>query len=113
MPTDPIEYCNEQYPEMMAEFKKLQEEQLKLFAKKQMDYGPGNIKMGTDLSTDEDVKFALGGINVRMNDKIQRLLHLVNKTGRDPHNESIDDAYKDSSVYGIIAQLVINGKWGK
>ncbi len=27
--------------------------------------------------------------------------------------ESLDDTFKDISVYGIIAQLVQSGKWGK
>jgi len=110
---DPMQYCWEHYPEMMEEFERLQLEDKKTFCEKQMDYGPGNIKMGTDLATEDDKRLSLTGLVVRMNDKIQRLMHLVVVTRRAPQNESIEDAFKDSSVYGIIARLVINNKWGK
>ena len=46
-------------------------------------------------------------------DKIQRLMNLVVKHNRDAQNEPVMDAFKDLSVYGIIAQIVDNGKWGK
>jgi hypothetical protein len=32
---------------------------------------------------------------------------------KDAVGESLDDTFKDVSVYGIIAQLVQSGKWGK
>ena len=32
---------------------------------------------------------------------------------RDAANEPIDDAWQDMAVYGIIARIVTNGKWGK
>ena len=31
----------------------------------------------------------------------------------DEVGESIQDTFQDLSVYGIIAQIVQNGKWGK
>ena len=31
----------------------------------------------------------------------------------DAVGESLEDTFKDISVYGIIAQLVRNGTWGK
>ena len=31
---------------------------------------------------------------------------------RGAQNEPVEDAFKDLSVYGIIAQIVRNGKWG-
>lgn len=110
---DPVSYCESAYPETMSEFKRLQEEDYKTFCKKQMDYGPGNIMMGTRLETDDDLLFCLGAINVRINDKIQRLLNLINKTRREPQNESTSDAYMDLSVYGLISRIVINRKWAK
>lgn len=101
------------YPEMMTEFKKIQMEQYKTFAYKQNDYGPSNISMGTELKTKEDLKLSLTALIVRINDKINRLINLVIKKDEKPVNESIEDAFKDLSVYGIISQIVMNGKWGK
>jgi hypothetical protein len=111
--TDPIAYCESNFPETTTEFKRLKEIDYKKFCEKQLDYGPGNIAMGSNLQNDEDVLFSLGALNVRINDKIQRLLHLINKKHRSPKNESIEDSYLDTSVYGVIARIVINGKWGK
>ena len=34
------------FPKTMEEFEKINKEQIELFAKKQHDYGPGNISMG-------------------------------------------------------------------
>ena len=48
-----------------------------------------------------------------MNDKIQRLKQLVVLGQPDEVGESTQDTYADLSVYGIIAQLVQNGKWAK
>lgn len=110
---NPVSYCYQQYPDMMQEFERLQEEDLRTFCSKQMDYGPGNVSMGTQLKNDEEKHFSLSALNIRINDKVQRLLHLINRTRRKPNNESIEDAYKDMSVYGIISRLVINNKWAK
>jgi len=41
------------------------------------------------------------------------LKQLVVLGGKDNVGESINDTYQDLSVYGIIAQIVKNGKWGK
>ena len=78
-----------------------------------MDYGPSNIAMGTDLSTDEQKRLSKIGLIVRINDNVQRLINLVIKNNRQAQNEPTIDAFKDLSVYGIIAQIVQNGKWGK
>lgn len=109
----PTEYCEQLYPEMMTEFKRLQKEDYQIFCKKQMDYGPGNISLGTTLITEEEKKMSLTGLIIRMNDKVQRLLNLVVKTGRNPQNESIVDAFGDLSVYGVISRIVSTGKWAK
>ena len=110
---DAISYIEQEYPETAKEFQKIQFEQWATFCKKQMDYGPSNIAMGTALKTKEDRRLSLIGIIVRINDKIQRLMNLVVKHNRDAQNEPVMDAFKDLSVYGIIAQIVDNGKWGK
>ena len=111
--TDAISYIEQEYPETAKEFQKIQYEQWSTFCKKQMDYGPSNIAMGTSLRTKEDRRLSLIGLIVRINDKIQRLMNLVVKHNRDAQNEPVMDAFKDLSVYGIIAQIVDNGKWGK
>jgi len=45
-----------EWPEMTREFKEIQREQYELFLHKQHDYGPGNISVGTQLQTPEEVK---------------------------------------------------------
>ena len=110
--TDAIKYIEEHYPETAKEFQKIQFEQYHTFCKKQMDYGPSNISMGTGVGGQVNKKLATTALVVRINDKIQRLLNLVVTHDRDAQNEPVEDAFKDLSVYGIIAQIVRNGKWG-
>ena len=111
--TDPVVWLEKKYPTMTNEFKRIQEEQYKLFCRKQYDYGPMNIAMGTDLSKMEDIKLAITALVVRINDKITRLINLVIKNDREGVNESVDDSFVDLSVYGVIAQIVRNKKWAK
>ena len=108
-----IDYIEENYPETAKEFQRLQFEQWLLFCKKQMDYGPSNISMGTGIGEAVNVKLATTALVVRINDKVQTLLNLMVKNNRKAQNEPTVDAFKDLSVYGIIAQIVQNGKWGK
>ena len=109
---DPVSFIEEHYPETAKEFKKIQEEQYETFCKKQMDYGPSNISMGTGVGSSVNTHLSLTALVVRINDKIQRLLNLIVTSKREAQNEPIEDAFKDLSVYGIIAQIVKNGKWG-
>ena len=109
-----VEQMEREWPEMTAEFKKLQREQYELFCHKQHDYGPGNISVGSPLITDEDVKLSLTGLWFRMNDKIQRLKTLLMGNKQNAvDGEPMEDAYLDVSNYGIMATIVKNGKWGK
>ena len=78
-----------------------------------MDYGPSNIAMGTDLTTKEQRRLSKIGLIVRINDKVQRLINLVINNNREAQNEPTIDAFKDLACYGIIAQIVKNGKWGR
>ena len=110
---DAIKYIEKTYPETAKEFQRLQFEQWNLFCKKQMDYGPSNIAMGTSLGTPEEKRLSKIGLIVRINDKVQRLINLVVKNNREAQNEPTIDAFKDLACYGIIAQIVDNGKWGK
>ena len=109
---NPIEFIEKHYPETSNEFKKIQAEQYEVFCKKQMDYGSNNIAMGTGLGSAINTKLATTALVIRINDKIQRLLNLVVSNDRDAQNEPVEDAFSDLSVYGIIAQIVRNGKWG-
>ena len=74
---------------------------IKLFDKKQHDYGPQNI-----------AKFMTTGVLVRSSDKIERLINLY-KRGDKPQvtNESISDSWQDLSVYGAIARVCEAGEW--
>ena len=109
---DPVKYIEKEYPQTAKSFKAIQKEQYELFCRKQMDYGPKNISVGTDLRTDEDVKLSLTGLWFRINDKIERLKQLV-VFDKAAQNEPMIDAFSDLSVYGIIAQIVHRKKWGK
>ena len=99
---------------MTEEFKKIQREQYVLFCNKQHDYGPGNISVGTQLQTPEEVKLSLTGLWFRMNDKLQRVKTLLLGDKQSAiKDEPLEDAYLDVSNYGIMATVVGRGKWGK
>ena len=101
----------EKYPQIASEFQRVQREQFELFARKMMDYGRGNIALGGDLTQEEDKQFALTGLTIRMNDKINRLKNLVKNQGKAYVDESMEDTFIDLSNYGIIALLLQRDKW--
>ena len=106
-----VEWCEKNYPELTTEYKKIMMNQYILFCKKHRNYGTGNINVGTDLKTDKDVKLSLTGLWFRLNDKVQRLKHLVVTGEPDTVGESLTDTFQDLSVYGIIAQIVKRKKF--
>jgi hypothetical protein len=109
-----IEQMEREWPEMTQEFKKIQREQYELFLHKQHDYGPGNISVGTQLITKEEIHLSLTGLWFRMNDKIQRLKNLLMSGRKNAvEGETVEDAYLDVSNYGIMATIVRREKWGK
>jgi hypothetical protein len=108
-----VSHIKESFPETEHDFKKILNTMYMTFAKKQFDYGPGNIAMGTQLKTEEEVNIALLGIIVRMNDKINRLVNLSTKHSFKAQNEPIEDAFLDIAVYAVMALIVKNRKWGK
>ena len=110
---DIVERMEKEWPEMTDEFKRIMFTQYELFCKKQANYGPDNISVGSDLKTKTDINISLTGLWFRMNDKIQRLKQMVIQGKKDEVGEAIEDSYQDLSVYGIIAQIVSNGKWAK
>ena len=106
-----VEWCEKTYPKLTTEYKKIMMEQYIIFCKKHRNYGTGNVNVGTNLETDNDVKLSLTGLWFRMNDKIQRLKQLVVLGEPDTVGESIVDTFQDLSVYGIIAQIVQQKKF--
>ena len=109
---DAVKFVEDKYPETTQEFRRLQMEQYRVFCEKQMDYGPGNISVGTNLETEEEVKMSLTGLWFRMNDKIQRMKTLL-MSNQDANNEPLEDSFLDVSNYGIMSTIVSNKKWGK
>jgi len=112
---DVVSYMERTYPEMTGEFKAIQREQYELFCKKQFDYGPSNVAVGTILKTKEDIRLSLLGIFFRMNDKIERIKTILmrNTDITGVQDEPVIDSYSDVSNYGVMAQVVARGKWAK
>lgn len=108
-----VEYCEANYPEMTGEFIKILDEMYQIFCKKQKNYGPSNISVGTSLQSNEDVKLALSGLFFRKNDKISRIKQMVVLGHADEVGESVADTYQDLAVYSVISQIVQRGKWAK
>ena len=109
-----IEMMEQEWPEMTQEFRKIQREQYELFLHKQHDYGPGNISVGTQLQTPEEIKLSLTGLWFRMNDKLQRVKTLLmNDRESAVKDEPLEYAQLDVSNYGIMATIVGRDKWGK
>ena len=102
-----------EWPEMTNEFKRLQREQYELFCRKQHDYGPSNISVGTQLLTEDEIKLSLTGLWFRVNDKVQRIKNLLMGNRESAVDEPLEDAFLDMSNYGIMATIVKNRKWGK
>ena len=108
------EKMENEYPIMTKRFKQLQREQYELFCRKQHDYGSGNISVGTNLETAEEVHMSLSGIWFRMNDKIERAKNLIMRKGSSAvEDEPLEDAFLDLSNYGIMATLVKEQIWGR
>lgn len=82
-------------------FEQICQEMLKIFIKKNKDYGKNNI-----LDTGEI------GILFRVSDKINRLKNLIG-TGKKPENETKDENWIDIAVYAVIAILYNRGWFQK
>lgn len=108
-----VNKVEQEYPDLTAEFKKIMLEQYILFCKKHSNYGCQNITLGTNLDTEDDIQLSLTGLTIRMLDKINRLKNLVLKGEKDAVGESVKDTFQDLSIYGIISQIVKEGKFKK
>jgi hypothetical protein len=112
--SDTVKQLEKEYPIIAEEFKEILLAQYELFSQKMLSYGMGNISMGSNLETKEEVKFSLTSIWIRMNDKMNRLKNLVLLGNKNPlDNEPTMDSWVDLTNYGIIAQIVSKGKWKK
>ena len=75
---NPIDVFEDEYPDLSEEFKAIQQEMYETFARKHLDYGLNNIALGGDiLNNEEDKRFSLTGLCIRMTDKISRLRNLI------------------------------------
>jgi len=75
-----------------------------LLISKHRDYGPKNISQSPG--------GPLNGLRVRMHDKTARINNLLDN-GTQAQHEPLEDSFKDLANYGIIALLVLRGKWDK
>jgi hypothetical protein len=111
---DIVKYMEHKYPEMTTEFLTIQQEQYELFLRKQHDYGPQNVAVGSLLKTKEDIKLSLLGLWFRIQDKTERIKTLLmREDGNSVQDEPVVDSFNDISVYGIMAQVVSRSKWAK
>ena len=90
--------------DMGKEVIKVALECIQLFDKKQQDYGSSNIGISGEI-----------GVQVRLQDKVSRMRHLLEKRMREPgmriNNESLADTYQDVANYGMIGMLLSRKKW--
>ena len=103
----------EEYPELSQEFKIIQDEMYRMFAAKHMDYGLQNISLGGDLTKENDKKFSLTGLAIRLTDKISRLRNLLTNGRNFVKGEGMEDTFIDIANYSIIGLLVGRDKWKK
>ena len=108
-----IEVFETEYPELANEFKSIQSEMYEMFARKHMDYGLNNIALGGDLTNNEDKKYSLTGLAIRLTDKISRLKNLLINGKNYVKGEGMEDTFIDIVNYGIIGLLVGRDKWKK
>ena len=95
--------------EMGAERIRVAFKAIKLFDKKQNDYGSRNIRF-SDIPEMNTL-----GVTIRLNDKIQRMLNLGLKglKGGDSQvkDESLWDTATDVCNYGAILMILLSDRW--
>lgn len=99
-----------EYAGLLKNFRDLQLEQYLLFARKNHDYGMKNITAGSDLETEDEVKFVLTGLWFRISDKVNRWKNIM-KNGWTVETETFLDTLQDIANYAIIAEMVARGLW--
>ena len=111
--SDVVTHFEMEYPELSEEYKRIGKEMYEMFARKHMDYGLNNIALGGDLKNQEDKKFSLTGLCIRLTDKISRLKNLLINGKNYVKGEGMEDTFIDIANYGIIGLLVGRDKWKK
>ena len=97
--------------EMSVEMLRAACQAVQLFDTKQQDYGSGNISATKEL-----------GVAVRLQDKVSRLLNLLEKEMKTRghaeallaeinNHESLEDTYLDIANYGLIGVLLRRRLW--
>lgn len=99
-----------EYAGLLKNFRDLQLEQYLLFARKNHDHGMKNITAGSDLETEDEVKFVLTGLWFRISDKVNRWRNIM-KNGWTVETETFLDTLQDIANYAIIAEMVARGLW--
>jgi len=102
--TDVVEEMTKKHPILMTSVKDHFNNCYVLFADKQSDYGLGNISMNGNK------RLALMGLSFRLNDKVQRLLNILD-SGKEGMNESLEDTAMDITNYGAILHTVLKDEW--
>jgi len=102
--TDIVEEMTKKHPILMTSVKDHFNNCYVLFADKQSDYGLGNISMNGNK------RLALMGLSFRLNDKVQRLLNILD-SGKEGMNESLEDTAMDITNYGAILHTVLKDEW--
>ena len=108
-----VEVFETEYPELAEEYKRIGMEMYQMFAAKHMDYGLNNIALGGDLKSEDDKKFSLTGLCIRLTDIISRLKNLLINGKNYVRGEGMEDTFIDIANYGIIGLLVGRDKWKK
>lgn len=77
----------------------IDDEFVRLIARKQHDYGPENI-----------LRFGVQGLLVRLHDKVARLENLLSKGGKNAVNgEAVDDTFTDIVGYCTVGMMLERG----
>jgi hypothetical protein len=104
----------ERYSVTFDAYRAIVDGQLETLARKSHDYGMDNINLGLDTDDPNNRRVAAQAVIVRMLDKMNRLKQLVLLNNAPlVGDEGVLDTLRDLANYAVIAQLVIDGKWGK
>jgi len=99
---NPTYYGGRSATEFESDVRLIMNELGDLLISKHKDYGPKNISQSPG--------GPLNGLRVRMHDKSARINNLIDK-GTTAENEPLEDSFKDIANYGVIAMMVLRGKW--
>jgi hypothetical protein len=97
-------------PEYVAAFREITEEIAELTARKNSDYSGGQDAFANfRLAESMGITTADRAILVRMGDKFQRIVNLIDRPAQ-VSDEAIEDTLKDLAVYSIILLILLREK---